>query len=65
MALADTTLNGGALLAELEGYIRVHNPHLTDVRVEQATATEGYDTDVRPPRRWYKVTYLADNGQGH
>jgi hypothetical protein len=64
-ALADITLNGGALLAELEGYIRVHNPHLTDVRVEQATATEGYDTDVRPPRRWYKVTYLADNGQGH
>jgi hypothetical protein len=43
----------------------VHNPHLTDVRVEQATATEGYDTDVRPSRRWYKVTYLADNGQGH
>ena len=64
-ALADIALNGGALLAELEGYIRVHNPHLTDVRVEQATATEGYDTDVRPSRRWYKVTYLADNGQGH
>ena len=64
-ALADITLDGGALLAELEGYIRVHNPHLTDVRVEQATATEGYDTDVRPSRRWYKVTYLADNGQGH
>ena len=64
-APADITLNDDALLAELEGYIRVHNPHLTDVRVEQATATEGYDRDVRPPRRWYTVTYLADNGQGH
>jgi hypothetical protein len=64
-ALADISLTGGALLAELEGYIRVHNPHLTDVRVERPTATEGYDTRVRPPRRWYNVTYLADDGQGH
>jgi hypothetical protein len=64
-ALADTALTGDALLAELEGYIRVHNPHLTDVRVEQAIATEGDDTRVRPPGRWYEVTYLADDGQGH
>lgn len=61
MALADKTLTGGALLAELEDYIRVHNPHLTDVRLELATATEGSDPGVRPPRRWYKVTYLADD----
>ncbi len=64
-ALADISLSGAALLAELEGYIRVHNPHLTDVRVERATATEVYDTRVGPPRRWYQVTYLADDGQGH
>lgn len=64
-ALADTTLTGGALLAELEDHIRGHNPHLTDVRVEQATATEEYEAGVRPARRWYEVTYLADDGRGH
>jgi hypothetical protein len=47
--------------AELEDYIRLRNPHFTDIRVEHATATEGYHTGVRPPRRWYKVTYLADD----
>jgi len=60
-ALADITLQGGALFAELEDYIRLRNPHFTDIRVEHATATEGYHTGVRPPRRWYKVTYLADD----
>ena len=60
-ALADITLQGGTLLAELEDYIRLRNPHFTDIRVEHATATEGYHTGVRPPRRWYKVTYLADD----
>jgi hypothetical protein len=60
-ALARITLPGGALLAELEDYIRLRNPHFTDIRVEHATATEGYHTDVQPPRRWYKVTYLADD----
>jgi len=64
-ALADIRLTGGALLAELEGYIRVHNPNLTDVRVEQATATEGYDTRTKPPARCYSVTYLGDDGLGH
>ena len=59
------TLTGDALLAELEDYIRVHNPLLTDVRLERATATEEYDTGVRPPRRWYMVTYLADDGEGY
>jgi hypothetical protein len=64
-ALADITLTGAEQLAALEGYIRVHNPHLKDVRVEQTTATGRYDTRVRPPKRWYAVTYLADDGQGH
>lgn len=57
-ALADTTLDGEALHAELEDYIRVDNPHLTDVRLERATATEAYD---EPPKRWYDVTYLAED----
>jgi hypothetical protein len=60
-ALADLTRQGGALLNELEDYIRLGNPHFTDIRVEHATATEGYHTSVWPPRRWYKVTYLADD----
>lgn len=64
-ALADTALTGGALLAELEDYIRVRNSQLTDVRLADATATDGYETGSRPLRRWYKVTYLADDGQGH
>lgn len=64
-ALADTALTGDALLAELEDYVRAHNPQLTDVRLERATATEEYDTDARPPRRWYDVTYLADDGEGY
>jgi hypothetical protein len=64
-ALAETSLAGEALHAELEDYIRVHNPHFTDVRAEQATATDEYDTRVGPPRRWYQVTYLADDGRGH
>ena len=64
-ALADTTLTGDALLAELEDYVRAHNPQLTDVRLERATATEEYDTSAQPPRRWYAVTYLADDGEGY
>ncbi len=64
-ALAGMTLAGDALLAEIEGYIRVHNPQLTDVRVEKVTATEGYDTRIRTSKRWYDVTYLADDGEGH
>lgn len=60
-ALADTTLTGGARDAQLEDHIRVQNPHLTDIRLERATATEEHDTSVRPPRRWYDVTYVADD----
>jgi hypothetical protein len=59
------TLTGDALLAELEDYIRVQNPQLTDVRLEHATAAEGAALGAAPPRRWYQVTYLADDGQGH
>lgn len=64
-ALAGVTLAGAARDAELEGYIRVHNPHLTDVRVEQATVTDEYDPHTQTAARWYNVTYLADDGQGH
>ncbi|OJZ76188.1 hypothetical protein BRW65_01830 [Mycobacterium paraffinicum] len=64
-ALAETSLTGDALLAELEDYVRAHNPHLTDVRLERATPTEEYDTGAQPPRRWYDVTYLADDGEGY
>jgi hypothetical protein len=63
-ALADATLAGGALHAALEDYVRVHNPHLTDIRLDVATATDSYDTGTQPPRRWYQVTYLADDGGG-
>ena len=59
-ALADTNLTGDALEAALEDRVRVENPHLTDVRVESVLATEDYDTGLTPPRRWYRVTYLAE-----
>ena len=63
-APAEITLTGAARDAELEDFIRLQNPHLTDVRLEQATAT---DNDVAPQstRQWYSVTYLADDGEGH
>lgn len=64
-ALAAPALDGDALHAELEDYIRVDNPHLTDVRLEQATATDEYGTDVQPRRRWYEVTYLAEDPEGN
>ncbi|OBG58181.1 MULTISPECIES: hypothetical protein [unclassified Mycobacterium] len=64
-ALADTTLTGDALLAELEDYVRANNPLLTDVRLDRATPTDEYDTGAQPPRRWYEVTYLADDGEGY
>lgn len=64
-APAERTLTGAARDAELEGFIRLQNPHLTDVRLEQATLTEADDVDVQPDRQWYRVTYLADDGEGH
>lgn len=62
-ALADTTLDGDALHAELEDYIRVDNPHLTDVRLEQATAGEAEGT--KAAKRWYDVTYLAEDPENN
>jgi hypothetical protein len=60
-ALADLNLAGDALFAELEDYVRVHNPHFTDIRMERATATEECEERAGTPGRWYDVTYLADN----
>lgn len=64
-APAERTLTGAARDAELEDFIRLQNPNLTDVRLERATPTEVDDVDVQPDRRWYSVTYLADDGEGH
>ncbi len=58
-ALADINLDGDALHAELEDHIRVDNPHLTDVRLERATAAEAFD--AARVRRWYEVSYLAQD----
>ncbi|MGC2655631.1 MAG: hypothetical protein WA317_18985 [Mycobacterium sp.] len=60
-ALADIRLQGGALFAQLEDFIRLDNPHLTDIRLERAAPTGDYDPRVDPPRRWYDVIYLADD----
>ena len=64
-APADITLTDAARDAELEGFLRLKNPHLTDVRLEQATATDGDDPGGQPHLQWYSVTYVADDGQGH
>ncbi|MFZ1162294.1 hypothetical protein [Mycobacterium sp.] len=63
-APAEITLTGDARDAELEDFIRLQNPHLTDVRLEHATATDN-DVELQPDRQWYVVTYLADDGEGH
>jgi hypothetical protein len=64
-APAERALTGAARDAELEDFIRLQNPNLTDVRLERATPTEVDDVDVQPDRQWYSVTYLADDGEGH
>ncbi|MGA9492216.1 MAG: hypothetical protein WBV80_18450 [Mycobacterium sp.] len=64
-APAEATLTGEARDAELEGFLRLQNPQLADVRLEQATAVDGDAADNRPDLRWYSVIYLADDGQGH
>ena len=64
-APAEITLTGAARDAELEDFIRLQNPNLTDVRLEQATPTKADDACVQPDRQWYTVTYLADDGEGH
>ena len=59
-ALADSALVGEARDAELESFIRLQNSRLTDVRLESAAETD----DIDSSRRWYRVTYLADDGEG-
>ena len=59
-ALADADLSGEARDTELEAFIRLDNSHLCDVRLESATETEDHTLS----RRWYEVTYLADDGAG-
>jgi hypothetical protein len=65
IAAAEVTLAGAARDAELEDFLRLQNPNLTDIRLEQATPTEASDTSIGAARQWYVVTYLADDGQGH
>jgi hypothetical protein len=64
-APAEIALTGAARDAELEDFIRLQNPNLTDVRLEQATPTDADDAEIQPDRQWYSVTYLADDGEGH
>jgi hypothetical protein len=65
MAPAQASLSGAARDAELEDFLRLQHPHLTDIRLEQATPTEDSDTSIGAARQWYVVTYLADDGEGH
>ncbi len=59
-ALADSALAGEARDTELEAYIRLDHSDLCDVRLESATET----ADFEASRRWYDVSYLADDGCG-
>jgi hypothetical protein len=59
-ALADAALTGEARDTELEAFIRLDHADLCDVRLESATGTADYERS----RRWYEVTYLADDGEG-
>jgi hypothetical protein len=58
-------LTGEARDAELEASLRLQNPHLTDIRLEQATVLLDDVTDTQAHLQWYCVTYLADDGEGH
>lgn len=59
-ALAAADLTGEARDTELEAFIRLDHSDLCDVRLEGATETD----DLEGARRWYEVTYLADDGCG-
>ncbi|OBK41519.1 hypothetical protein A5658_18350 [Mycobacterium sp. 1245111.1] len=59
-ALAGAALTGEARDTELEAFIRLDRSDLCDVRLESATET----ADFEASRRWYDVTYLADDGCG-
>jgi hypothetical protein len=59
-ALAGAALTGEARDTELEAYIRFARSDLCDVRLESAAETDEHEG----ARRWYEVTYLADDGDG-
>ena len=59
-ALADAASTGEARDTELEAFIRLGHSDFCDVRLESATETGDYERS----RRWYEVTYLADDGEG-
>jgi hypothetical protein len=59
-ALADGALTGEARDTELEAFIRLDHSDLCDVRLESATETANHEQS----RRWYEVTYLAEDGEG-
>lgn len=58
-ALAGANASGDDLFAELEDFIRIRNSEITDIRLEQADATEDFEAEAAHPRRWYTVTYLS------
>lgn len=64
-APAQPHLTGAARDAQLEDFVRLQNPHLTDVRLEQATVTDGDRTARSAGLQWYRVTYVGDDGEGH
>lgn len=60
-AIADSALGDDARYAQLEDYIRMQNPQLTDIRLAGATELEDPDSSLRLPLRWYRVVYLAND----
>lgn len=60
-AIADGDLGEEARDAQLEDYIRMRNPQLTDIRLAAATPLDETDNGAQPPRRWYHVVYLAND----
>lgn len=40
------------------------NSQLTDIRIEHATATGEQDVGAEPVRRWYEVSYFAEDPAG-
>lgn len=56
-ALANPAQPHSAVLRELERYIEVNNPGITDVSVVNATDTGQVDKGHKPVRHWYHVEY--------
>ena len=56
-ALANPAQPHSALIHELERYIEAHSAGVTDVNVVSATDTGQADTNHKPVRHWYQVTY--------